>query len=79
MGVAYAVNHFQRRKKRCIASTGIELTSFNCSHIDPRTPRGVGNNPSWRLIVFFYEVKHFLRDVVITTVGYYPDLLIELG
>ena len=27
-GVAYAVNHFQRRKKRCIASTVTELTSF---------------------------------------------------
>ena len=28
MGVAYAVNHFQRKKKQCFASTVIELTSF---------------------------------------------------
>ena len=30
MGVAYAVNHFQRRKKQCIASTVTDRSNFEC-------------------------------------------------
>ena len=58
MGVAYVVNHFQRRKKQCIASTVTDLNKIQMS-LHPRAMLLIIHDDSWSVLVLSGNLLRF--------------------